>query len=146
MSMEIRIGLPGLTREVAIELARRAELAGAPFEFHPSRRLGIVRKVEVGPAVEMQDLREDPSIGSESLDFAEGWPQDPTVREWLLQAMRFLAEHAPERRFAFQAGWIEHFPAEAEVEITLAAFLALIAAGRLRSRELYDVRVESARS
>jgi hypothetical protein len=146
MSMEIQIRLPGLTPELATELDRRAELAGAPFEFHQSRRFGVVRKVELGPAVELQDLRDDPSIGSESLDFAEGWPQDPAVREWLLQAMRFLGEHAPERRFAFQAGWIEHFPAEAKVESALAAFLELIAAGRLRSRELYDVRVESARS
>jgi hypothetical protein len=146
MSMDIQISLPGLTRELAIELDRRADLEGAAFRFHPSRRSGTFRKVDLGPAVELEDLRDDPSIGSESLDFAEGWPRDPAVREWLLQAMRFLGENAPEGRFAFQAGWIERVPAEVEVEVTLAAFLERIAAGRLRSRELYDVRVESARS
>jgi hypothetical protein len=141
MSMDVRISVPGLSREAAIALDRRADLTGAPIAFHPPRGEGVILKTSVGPLVELIDLREDPSIGSETLGFQDGWPHDPHVRAWFAGAMRFLGESAPEGRFAFQAGWSEHFPPERTVELSLAAFLDRIQAGGLRSRERYDVRV-----
>ncbi len=71
----------------------------------------------------MKDLRDDPSIGSETLDHPDAWPQDPRVRDWLARAMQFLGEHAPERRFVFQAGWNEQAPTGA-VELGLEALVA----------------------
>jgi hypothetical protein len=55
----------------------------------------VILKTSVGPLVELIDLREDPSIGSETLGFQDGWPHDPHVRAWFLGAMRFLARARP---------------------------------------------------
>jgi hypothetical protein len=139
MSCTIVIRLPGLTRAVAEDLARRADLAGAPFAFIRVRRHGFLwRHEDVVLSAGLVDLADDPSIASESLDFEQGWPQDPDVREWLDRAMRFLGEHAPAGAFAFHAGWTEHQNPET-VAIGLDAFLERIASGGLKSNELYDV-------
>lgn len=139
MSCTIVIGLPGLTRDVAVDLARRADLAGAPFTFLQVWREGFLwRKRRVVVRAELVDLDSDPSIASESLDFQDGWPHDPDVREWLGRAMRFLGENAPGAGFAFHAGWSEHRNPQT-VSLDLAAFLHRIATGALRSSERYDV-------
>jgi hypothetical protein len=139
MSCDILISLPGLTRAVAEDLARRADLAGAPFAFLQVRRHGFLwRQEEVILSAELTDLASDPSIASESLDFEQGWPQDPDVREWLERAMRFLGEHAPGGGFAFHAGWTELQNPDT-VAIGLDAFLDRIASGGLKSNELCDV-------
>ena len=137
MSLFIEIELPGLTREVAIDLDRRADLAGAPFSFVTPRaptRWRAARRAYVG----MEDLREDPSIGSETLDHPEGWPKDNHVRAWLEQAIRFLGTNAPEQRFTFHAGWPEHRATSTQT-LDLADFLELIVSGRIRSAQRYDV-------
>jgi hypothetical protein len=140
MSCSIVISLPGLSEEVASELERRAELAGAPFTFRQSWRAGLLwRRREVRLGAELADLRDDPCIASESLDCEHGWPQDPRVREWFARAMRFLGENAPEGRFVFHAGWNEHDDAAISVDLGLEAFLERIAAGGLRSDETYAV-------
>ena len=139
MSCSIVIDLPGLTRDVAEDLARRADLAGAPFTFQQVWREGVLgRRRRVVVRAELVDLETDPSIASESLDFEDGWPHDPDVREWLGRAMRFLGENAPAAGFAFHAGWTEHQNPQT-VSLDLAAFLHRIATGGLRSSELYDV-------
>jgi hypothetical protein len=140
MSCHIVISLPGLTRDVAEELARRADLAGAPFTFLQVRRHGFPwRKSEVSLRAEFVDLDSDPSIASESLDFEHGWPHDPDVRAWFGRAMRFLGENAPEGGFAFSAGWTEHWDRETDADLDLDAFLERIASGILRSGERYNV-------
>ena len=139
MSSSIEVTLPGLTREAAVELDRRADLAGLPLAFVPPRPAGRFRASR--PAlVELQDLREDPSIASETLDHPEGWPQDDSVREWLERAVRFLGECAPEDRFMFRAGWGDS-PPGSTIDTNLTTFLAKISAGELRSDQLYDVRI-----
>jgi hypothetical protein len=139
MSCTIDIDLPGLTRDVAEDLARRSDLAGAPFTFLRVWREGFLwRRRRVLVRAELVDLESDPSIASESLDFEDGWPQDPDVREWLGRAMRFLGEQAPRDGFVFHAGWTEH-QNPVIVPLDLAAFLDRIAIGALRSSERYDV-------
>ena len=62
MSSTIDIRLPGLTRDVAEDLARRADLAGAPFTFLQVCRRGFLwRKREVAVRAELVDLENDPS-------------------------------------------------------------------------------------
>ena len=87
----------------------------------------------------MLDLRDDPSVASEALDHPEGWPQDRDVREWMRRAMTFLGENAPEGRFAFQAGWLDH-QREFQAEVSLETFLDVIATGGLRADQEYRVR------
>jgi hypothetical protein len=140
MSCLIHISMPGLTCKAARELDRRAHVAGAPFQFKPPRRSGFLRRIDQPGVVVMKDLSEDPAIGSETLDHSDGWPQDGRVQDWLVRAMRFLGENAPEHRFIFQAGWNEHTPT-GEVELDLEAFVASIRVGRLRVWDRYDVRV-----
>src|SRR4051794_17000979 len=135
MSCTIDIRLPGLTRDAAEDLARRADLAGAPFTFLRVWRRGFLwRKREVAVRAELVDPENDPSIASDSLDFEDGWPHDPDVRVWLGRAMRFLGENAPGGGFAFHAGWTEHENPQT-VSLDLAAFLRRIAGGSLRSSE-----------
>ena len=88
----------------------------------------------------MGDLREDPSIASEALDHPEAWPQAGPVQDWLIRAVRFLGEHAPDGRFAFRAGWGDH-KRTGVVELDLDGFLASIAAGMLQADRRYEVRV-----
>jgi hypothetical protein len=88
----------------------------------------------------MEDLREDPSIASETIDYPEGWPQDAAVREWLERAASFLGDNAPEQRFTFQAGWGDNERPKTNGEIELAAFVEMIAAGQLRADRRYAVR------
>jgi hypothetical protein len=90
----------------------------------------------------MENLREDPSLASETLDHPGGWPQDVATRQWLVRAMRFLGENAPERKFTFHAGWPEQRPTST-TEIELTTFLEIVAAGRMGADELYDVRTRS---
>jgi hypothetical protein len=78
----------------------------------------------------MDDLRDDPSIASRVLDHPEGWPQAEQVREWLVGVVRFLAEHAPECRFTFRAGWGDH-QRDGALDRDIGAFLGSIAAGAL---------------
>lgn len=88
----------------------------------------------------MADLREDPCIASEALDHPEGWPQAQPVRDWLVRAIRFLAEHAPDGRFTFRAGWGDH-QRTGTVELDFDAFLASIADGTLQADRRYEIRV-----
>jgi hypothetical protein len=87
----------------------------------------------------MTDLREEPSIASETLDHPDGWPDDMVVREWLQRAMRFLGENAPERHFTFHAGWPEQ-RATSIAQMDLESFLETIAAGGLQTNQRYEVR------
>lgn len=138
MSNSIVIEMPGLTRAVAIDFDRRAQLAGAPFAFFPPRPGGWLA-AERPARVVMEDLREDPSIASETLDHPDGWPQSDEVRQWLARAARFLGHGSPEQRFTLQAGWGDNERQAPDSEIELAAFVEMIAAGRLRADEQYAV-------
>jgi hypothetical protein len=138
LSLLIDIEMPGLTRTVAIELDRHADLTSAPFEFWPPRPRRWRRDRE--PSVFMRDLREDLSISSETLDHPEGWPQDVIVRGWLERAMRFLGENAPDSQFTFHAGWPEQ-EWKSTIDTDLASFLEMVATGRIRTDEQYTVRV-----
>lgn len=139
MSNSIEIEMPGVTRVAASELDRRADLAGMPFTFIPPRP--AKRWASERPSrVVMEDLREDPSIASETLDHPEGWPEDAAVRQWLEQAARFLGDNAPEQRFSFRAGWGDNQRPTSDGETELADFLEMVAAGRLRADDRYTIR------
>ena len=141
MSCAIVIDVPGLTLDLAEELDRRADLECVPLRFVAESRTGLARmRVARHPLVALQDLREDPSIASDTADSEFAWPISPEVRRWLTDAVRFLGAVAPEGRFSFHAGWTEHWDPSRTLELTCEEFLAMIAAGSLRSDERYHVR------
>ena len=142
MTCWITIELPGLTDELVVDLRRHADLAGAPFSFVRSKHPG--RKRGYSAHVLLDDLEEDPSIASETLDSPAGWPQPEDVRAWLARAMEFLGRWAPQQRFSFQAGWYDRsVPTVPTIEIDLAAFLSMISAGELVADQRYDVNTTS---
>jgi hypothetical protein len=108
-----------------------------PFRCAPGRDDGRWQPAR-DATIALVELSEDPSLASETIDHEHRWPQDPDVQEWLVRAACFLAEEAPERRFMFFSGWIEHHPATT-VAMSLDAFLACIRSGTLPSDESYDV-------
>lgn len=137
MSLTVEIRLPGLTSGIAIELDREADLAGVPLQFVPPKPATRWRRAREAH-VSLEDLREDPSLASETLDHPDGYPQSPEVRAWLRRALFFLAEHAPERRFSFRAGWSD-YPSRGTAAIEVNSFFELLERGALRSDATYDV-------
>jgi hypothetical protein len=137
MSHETHLHVPGLTPEIAERIAHRADFAGAPIRCEPARDASRRHEARTA-AIALVELSEDPSLASETIDHEHHWPQDPAVQEWLVRAARFLAEQAPERRFVFFSGWIEHHPTTT-VAMSIDAFVTRIRAGSLRSDESYDV-------
>ena len=139
MTCFIRIELPGLNDDLAPALSRRADVAGVPLLFLPGQHPFTKRGRQ--PSVTLNDLDEDPSIASETLDHPSGWPQSPEVRRWLTRTIEFLASSAPNQRFTFQAGWDDFaVPTVALIETELSEFIASISSGALIADQRYEVR------
>lgn len=142
MSLTVKILLPGLTSAVATDLDRAADLADVPLHFVPPKPATRWRRAREAH-VSLEDLREEPSLASETLDHPDGYPQSAEVRTWLRRALFFLAEHAPAQRFSFRAGWSD-YPSRGTTAIDVDSFFELLDRGALRSDATYDVTVGDA--
>jgi hypothetical protein len=138
MSLTISLRVPGLTEESAHSLSRAATLEGAPFTAVWSRGGHLPRPRAGRWTIAMHDLDSDPSVASETLDHPDGWPEAPSVRDWLARAFAFLVAQAPESRFSVSAGWGDHGSGE-RIAVSAEALLELVNAGRLRADVTYDV-------
>jgi hypothetical protein len=137
MSALVEVELPGLTDAVAEAIASAAAARGAPVRAWPGDHSRLLHR-HGRPGVEIVDRAGDPSIASETLEHADGWPRDAAITALLHEALAFIGEVAPDGRFSFQAGWGDRRH-PGHVELGLAELLGLVDAGGLLADVCYDV-------